>query len=96
MEFAWEHLRMGLPMAVQFSVLGLGMIFIQAVCNNVRSDYDRSFHFRNADRTAGLAADDFLFGFVDGGFQARRIFGAHRFDRIREGVKKMFVAGSVF
>ena len=31
-KFAWEHLRMGLPMAVQFSVLGLGMIFIQAVC----------------------------------------------------------------
>ena len=59
---------MGLPMAVQFSVLGLGMIFIQAVCNKVRSDYDRSFHFRNADRTAGPAADDF-FWLVDGGFQ---------------------------
>ena len=60
--FAWEHLRMGLPMAVQFSVLGLGMIFIQAVCNKFGPTTIAAF------TSAGPAADDF-FWLVDGGFQ---------------------------
>ena len=92
--FAWEHLRMGLPMAVQFSVLGLGMIFIQAVCNKFGPTTIAAF--TSAMRIEQLALQPMIsFGLSMAVFSAQN-FGAHRFDRIREGSKKMFVAGSVF
>lgn len=70
--FAWEHLRMGLPMAVQFSVLGLGMIFIQAVCNS--SVRLRSRLFTSAMRIEQLALQPMIsFGLSMAVFSARRI-----------------------
>lgn len=84
--FAWEHLRMGLPMAVQFSVLGLGMIFIQAVCNKFGPTTIAAF--TSAMRIEQLALQPMIsFGLSMAVFSAQN-FGAHRFDRIREGVKK--------
>lgn len=84
--FAWEHLRMGLPMAVQFSVLGLGMIFIQAVCNKLGPTTIAAF--TSAMRIEQLALQPMIsFGLSMAVFSAQN-FGAHRFDRIREGVKK--------
>ena len=32
-EFAWQHLRLGLPMAMQFMIISLGILAIQSVCN---------------------------------------------------------------
>lgn len=85
-DFAWEHLRMGLPMAVQFSVLGLGMIFIQAVCNKFGPATIAAF--TSAMRIEQLALQPMIsFGLSMAVFSAQN-FGAHRFDRIREGVKK--------
>jgi len=85
-KFAWEHLRMGLPMAVQFSVLGLGMIFIQAVCNKFGPTTIAAF--TSAMRIEQLALQPMIsFGLSMAVFSAQN-FGAHRFDRIREGVKK--------
>ncbi|MCD7874559.1 MAG: MATE family efflux transporter, partial [Acidaminococcaceae bacterium] len=85
-DFAWEHLRMGLPMAVQFSVSGLGMIFIQAVCNKFGPTTIAAF--TSAMRIEQLALQPMIsFGLSMAVFSAQN-FGAHRFDRIREGVKK--------
>lgn len=86
-KFAWEHLRMGLPMAVQFSVLGLGMIFIQAVCNKFGPTTIAAF--TSAMRIEQLALQPMIsFGLSMAVFSAQN-FGAHRFDRIREGVKNV-------
>ena len=77
---------MGLPMAVQFSVLGLGMIFIQAVCNKFGPTTIAAF--TSAMRIEQLALQPMIsFGLSMAVFSAQN-FGAHRFDRIREGVKK--------
>lgn len=84
--FAWEHLRMGLPMAIQFSVLGLGMIFIQSVCNKFGPTTIAAF--TSAMRIEQLALQPMIsFGLSMAVFSAQN-YGAHRFDRIREGVKK--------
>lgn len=82
----WQHLRMGLPMAVQFSVLGMGIIFLQAVCNKFGADTIAGF--TTAIRVEQLALQPMIsFGIAMAVFTAQN-FGARRFDRIREAVKK--------
>ena len=82
----WEHLRMGLPMAVQFSVLGLGIIILQSVCNKFGSEQIAGF--TTAIRVEQLALQPMIsFGIAMAVFTAQN-FGARRFDRIREAVRK--------
>lgn len=82
----WEHLRMGLPMAVQFSVLGLGIIILQSVCNKFGSEQIAGF--TTAIRVEQLALQPMIsFGIAIAVFTAQN-FGAHRFDRIRVAVRK--------
>ncbi len=83
----WEHLRMGLPMAVQFSVLGLGIIILQAVCNSFGNDQIAGF--TTAARVEQLAMQPMIsVGIAMAVFTAQN-FGAHRFDRIRLAVRKV-------
>ena len=78
--FAWEHIRMGLPMAVQFSVLGLGMIIIQAICNQFGSETIAAF--TSAMRIEQLALQPMIsFGLAMAVYTAQN-FGARKFGRI--------------
>ena len=84
--FALEHLRVGLPMAFQFAMIGTGILIIQAVCNSFGSDVIASF-------TASLRIEQIAvlpmvtFGVAVSTFVAQN-FGAGYFSRIRTGVKK--------
>lgn len=90
----WQHLRMGLPMAVQFSILGLGIIFLQAVCNNFGADVIAGF--TTAIRVEQLALQPMIsFGIAMAVFTAQN-FGARRFDRIRQAVKSCSVLAFAF
>ena len=86
-----QHLKIGLPMAAQFSVMGLGMILIQAVCNKFGPLAIAGF--TAAMRVEQLAIQPMIsFGLAMAVFSAQN-FGAGRFDRIRDGVKRCsFVA----
>lgn len=81
---AWEHLRVGVPMAIQFSILGLGVIIIQSVCNTFGSDVIAAV-------TAALRIEQIAtlpmisFGVALATFVAQN-FGARKFRRIRTGV----------
>lgn len=80
----WEHLRMALPMGVQFSVLGLGIIIVQAVCNKFSTAQIAGF--TTALRVEQLALQPMIsFGIAMAVFAAQN-YGARRFDRIREAV----------
>lgn len=82
----WEHLRMGLPMAVQFSVLGVGVIILQAVCNSFGTDTIAGF--TTAVRVEQLALQPMIScGIAMAVFTAQN-YGARRFDRIREAVRR--------
>ena len=82
----WAHLRMGLPMAVQFSVLGLGIIILQSVCNKFGGAQIAGF--TTAIRVEQLALQPMIsFGIAMAVFTAQN-YGARRFDRIREAVRK--------
>ncbi len=81
---ALEHLRVGIPMSVQFSIIGLGVIVIQSVCNSFGSNVIAAV-------TAALRIEQIAtlpmvsFGVALASFVAQN-FGAKKFRRIRTGV----------
>lgn len=81
---AKEHLRVGIPMSVQFSIIGLGIIVIQSVCNSFGSNVIAAV-------TAALRIEQIAtlpmvsFGVALASFVAQN-FGAKKFRRIRTGV----------
>ncbi len=86
LRFAWEHLNVGLPMSVQFSVLGIGVLIIQSVCNTFGSDVIAAF--TAALRIEQIATLPMLsFGVALAAFVAQN-FGAGSFRRIKVSVKK--------
>lgn len=88
-DFAREHLKIGIPMALQFSVLGLGILIIQSVCNTFGPDVIASF-------TAALRIEQIAimpmmsFGVALAAYTAQN-FGANNFSRIRFGVNRCFL-----
>lgn len=81
-----EHLRIGMPMAVQFSAIGIGVLIIQSVCNSFGSNVIAAF-------TAALRIEQIAmlpmvtFGIAVASFVAQN-YGANRIDRIKVCVKK--------
>ena len=86
MDFILEHLNVGLPMALQFSVLGISILIIQSVCNTFGADVIAAF-------TAALRIEQIAtlpmisFGVAVSAFVAQN-FGAGNINRIRYGVLK--------
>ena len=84
--FALAHLKVGIPMAVQFGILGLSLLIIQSVCNTFGPDVIAAF-------TAALRIEQMAtlpmisFGVALAAYVAQN-FGAGNFSRIRFGVKK--------
>ena len=84
--FAIEHLKVGIPMAVQSSILGLGILIIQSVCNTFGSDVIAAF--TAALRIEQIATMPMIsFGIALAAYTAQN-FGANNFNRIRSGVQK--------
>ena len=85
-EFAKLHLNVGLPTAVQFSVLGIGILIIQSVCNSFGSNVIAAF--TAALRIEQIATMPMIsFGIALAAFVAQN-FGAEKIKRIRQGVKR--------
>ena len=82
----YEHMRIGFPMAVQFSIIGIGIIIIQSVCNTFGSNVIVAL-------TAALRIEQIAtlpmmsFGVALASYVAQN-FGARKFKRIRLGVIK--------
>ena len=85
-QFAAEHLKIGLPMAAQFSVIGMGILFIQSVTNQFGPETIAGF--TAAIRVEQLALQPMAsFGLAMAAFCAQN-YGAKKFDRIRDAVRK--------
>lgn len=85
-EEIWAHLRMGLPMAVQFSVLGVGIIVLQSVCNKFGGQQIAGF--TAATRVEQMALQPMISSGIAMAVFTAQNYGARRFDRIREAVRK--------
>lgn len=85
-QFAKDHLAVGIPMAVQFSVLGIGILIIQSVCNSFGPNVIAAF--TAALRIEQIATMPMIsFGVALAAFVAQN-FGAEKIKRIKQGVKR--------
>ena len=85
--FAWLHLKVGFPMAIQFAILGLSILIIQSVCNSFGADVIAAF--TAALRIEQLATLPMIsFGVALASFVAQN-FGARKYGRIKDGVRKI-------
>lgn len=85
-EYIIAHLKIGLPMAMQFSVLGIGILIIQSVCNTFGTDVIAAF--TAALRIEQIATMPMIsFGVAVSVFVAQN-FGAKNISRVRQGVIK--------
>ncbi len=83
---AYEHLRVGIPMAIQFSIIGIGIIIIQSVCNTFGSNVIAAV--TAALRIEQIATMPMMsFGVALAAYVAQN-FGARKFKRIRLGIIK--------
>lgn len=93
-EEIWAHLRMGLPMAVQFSVLGVGIIVLQSVCNKFGGQQIAGF--TAASRVEQMALQPMISAGIAMAVFTAQNYGARRFDRIREAVRKCSLLSLAF
>lgn len=83
-KFAKEHLAVGIPMVIQFTVIGLGVLIIQSVCNSFGANVIAAF--TAALRIEQIATMPMIsFGIALAAFVAQN-FGAEKISRIRQGV----------
>lgn len=84
--FSWEHLRIALPMALQFSVTSVGMVVLQWAVNDFGKDALGGISATGPLGTLTIAP---LFSIGVGiATYAAQNYGARNLERIREGVRK--------
>lgn len=82
----WEHLKIGLPMGFQSSIIAIGAVILQMALNGLGPIAVASF--AAASRVDGIAVMPMMsFGVAVAAYTAQN-FGAKKFDRIHDGVKK--------
>ena len=87
--FMYEHLRIGIPMGFQMSVLSLGMIAVQYVLNDFGSIAVAAY--TTASRVDQMFSQSFLALAATMSVYTAQNFGANKMSRIREGVKASMV-----
>ena len=93
-QFAVSHLKVGLPMAGQFSILGVGILLIQSITNSFGPTTIAGF--TAAIRVEQLALQPMAsFGIAMAAFSAQN-YGARQFQRIRDAVKKCSLIAMTF
>lgn len=87
--FIWEHLKIALPMSIQFSVIGIGIIIIQSICNTFGTDTIAAF--ASAGRIEQIMTMPlFSFGMALTTYAAQN-YGGRYIRRIRQGVLQCFL-----
>lgn len=92
--FMKEHLAIAVPMAVQFAVLSLGLLVVQAVCNSFGPEIIAAM--TAALRVEQVATQPLLaLGLAMATYSAQN-WGAGKFHRIREGVRSSALMSLAF
>lgn len=79
-----HHLAIGMPMALQFSIVSIGLILLQAALNEFPSTYIAGFTAANKIQNIG-ALVSMAFGTAIANFAGQN-YGAGNMDRVRRGV----------
>jgi Na+-driven multidrug efflux pump len=88
-----KHLRVAIPMAIQFSILSIGLLIIQSFCNSFGTDVIAGF--TAAMRIEQISTQPlFALGIAFATYSAQN-FGAFLIKRIRQGVRQCLFAGFI-
>lgn len=87
--FLWEHLRLAIPMTINFSLLGLSMSIVQSICNQFGSDTIAAFSAATRIEQV-MTLPLFAFSPAVTTYVAQN-FGACLIRRIRQGVLQTFL-----
>lgn len=88
-----EHLRVAIPMALQFSILSIGLLVVQSLCNSFGTDIIAGF--TAAMRIEQVSTQPLLaLGIAFATYSAQN-FGAVLIKRIRQGVRQCLFAGFI-
>ena len=87
--FVWEHLRIGIPMALQFSITAVGIIMLQAALNAFPATYIAGFSAANKVQNVG-ALVAISFGVAIANYVGQN-YGAGDIRRVRKGVNATLV-----
>jgi len=92
-KFMMEHLKVAVPMALQFSILAFSMMIVQSVCNSFGTDVIAGF--TAAMRIEQISTQPlFAIGVAFATYAAQN-YGAALIKRIRQGVRQCLVVGLV-
>ncbi len=92
--FMKEHLNVAIPMSLQFSVIAIGLLIIQAICNSFGENTIAAF--TSALRIEQLGTQPLLaLGIAMATYTAQN-YGAGQIERIRQGVNKTSLISIVF
>ena len=87
--FLLEHLKIAVPMSIQFSVIGIGVIIIQSICNSFGTDTIAAF--ASAGRIEQIMTMPlFSLGMALTTYSAQN-YGGRYIRRIRQGVLQCFL-----
>ncbi len=90
-KFMMEHLKVAVPMALQFSILALSMMIVQSVCNSFGTEVIAGF--TAAMRIEQISTQPlFAMGIAFATYAAQN-YGAALIKRIRQGVRQCLIAG---
>lgn len=94
LRFAWKHLKVGLPMAFQFSITAIGCVILQGALNLFGKDTIAAY--AAASKVEQLVTQPAgAFGVTMANYSGQNL-GANRIDRIKEGVRKCSVITLLF
>lgn len=85
LKFSWSHLRVGLPMALQFSITAVGVIILQSAINNFGSTAIAAF--TAASKVEMLVTQPFATLGITMASYCGQNYGANLQDRIKKGIK---------
>lgn len=84
--FTFQHLKIGIPMAFQFSITAIGVIILQSALNLFGPNYIAGYTAaQKVEHLIGVGAG--TFGTTMANYTGQNL-GARRVDRIKEGVRK--------
>ena len=92
--FSWKHCKVGLPMALQFSITAIGVMAVQAVLNDLGTLTVAAY--TAASKIDTIAQQPFLAMGAAMATYCAQNYGAHKFERIRRGIRVGLVLILVF
>lgn len=92
--FAFKHLKIGIPMALQFSITAIGVMVLQSALNSFGSTIIAAY--TASSKVEQLVTQPAItFGVTMATYSGQNL-GAGKIDRIKEGVKKCTIISLIF